>query len=54
MFEPQFEIEIYKLHKRVAYRSNEKDLELSFQILNEFSSYHLMSKSNDEFTMALC
>jgi hypothetical protein len=36
MFEPQFEIEIYKLHKRVAYRSKEKGL--SFQDLQECSS----------------
>jgi hypothetical protein len=49
MFEPQFEIEIYKLHKRVALRSKEK--ELCFQNLQEFSSKHLISKSYDELTM---
>ena len=36
MFEPQVEIEIYKLHKRVAYYSKGK--ELSFQNRQEFSS----------------
>ena len=36
MFEHLLEIEIYRLHKRVAYRSKEK--ELSFQNLQEFSS----------------
>ena len=36
MFEPQLEIEIYKLHKQFANRSNEN--ELSFQNLKEFSS----------------
>ena len=36
MFEPQVELEIYTLHKRVAYRSKEK--EFSFDNLQEFSS----------------
>ena len=36
MFEPQVEIEIYTLHKPVAYISKEK--ELSFQNLQEVSS----------------
>ena len=36
MFEPQLELEIYTLHKRVAYRSKEK--EFSFDNLQEFSS----------------
>jgi hypothetical protein len=36
MFEPQLEIEMYRLHKRVAYCSKEK--ELRFQNLQEFSS----------------
>ena len=36
MFDPQVEIEIYILHKRVAYYSKEK--ELIFQNLQEFSS----------------
>ena len=35
MFETQLEIEIYRLHKRFAYRSKEK--ELSFQNRQEFS-----------------
>ena len=36
MFEPQYEIEIYTLHRCVAYCSNDK--ELNFQNLKEFSS----------------
>ena len=36
MFEPQVEIEIYTLHKRVVYYSKEK--ELIFQSLQEVSS----------------
>ena len=36
MFEAQVEIEIYTLHKRVAYRSKEK--EFSLENLQEFSS----------------
>ena len=36
MFEPQFEIEIYTLEKRFAYRSKEK--EFSFENLQEVSS----------------
>ena len=36
MFEPQVEIEIYTLHKRVAYISKEK--ERSFLNLQEVSS----------------
>jgi hypothetical protein len=51
MFELQFEIEINTLHERIAKRSNGK--ELSFQNLKEFSSLHLISKSNGKFTMAL-
>ena len=35
VFEPHLEIEMYRLHKRVAYFSKEK--ELSFQNLQEFS-----------------
>jgi hypothetical protein len=38
MFEPQFEIEIYTLHKRVAYRSNDKELSFQFQNPKEFAS----------------
>ena len=36
MFEPQVELEIYTLHKRVEHRSKEK--EFSFDNLQEFSS----------------
>jgi hypothetical protein len=36
MFEPQVEIEIYTLHKRVGYRSKEN--EFSFENLQELSS----------------
>ena len=36
MFEPQVEIELYILHKRVANRSKEK--EFSFENLQEVSS----------------
>ena len=50
MFEPQVEIEIYTLHKRVANRSKEE--EFSFENLQEVSSLLLISKSYDEFTMA--
>ena len=50
MFDPQVEIEIYTLHKRVASRSKEK--EFSFENLQEVSSQLLISKSYDEFTMA--
>jgi hypothetical protein len=50
MFEPQVEIEIDTLPKIVAYSSKEK--EISFQNLQEVSSYHVISKSYDEFTMA--
>ena len=51
MFDPQYKIENYTLHTQIAQRSNGRDL--SFQNLEEFSSYLLISKSYDQFTMAL-
>ena len=50
MFEPQVQIEIYTLHKRVANRSKEK--EFSFVNLQEVSSQLLITNIYDEFTMA--
>ena len=52
MFEPQFEIELHKTHKRVAYRS--KESELSFQNLEELSSLHLISKVMMNLQWQLC
>ena len=51
MFERQYKIENHTLHTRIAHRSNGR--EVRFQNLQQFSSYLLISKSYDQFTMAL-
>ena len=51
MFERQYKIQNYTMHTRIDQRSNGR--ELSFQNLEEFSSYLLITKSYDQITMAL-